>query len=274
VSTQFKLSILAGDAPNRPPAQIAPGFDLAEIPLSMYGVPAESETKWAERKAEIASWRLPPIGMSSHYFGGGLVASGPVVDNELINFWAPRGFRRMAELGVKVVGCYGAHFPVPEGFSKTKAMDQAVAYVNRMADEARKYGQVIALEPMAKLDTLFPRYVDGLAFVKEVNRREVRIMADLAYFLKLEQPISDIARQPEWCVHVHIAGDKGQPGVGDMSGIHLKLFRQLRDINYQGAVSCACPWIATNGASTMDFGVETGKTLAYLRELRDRAYNG
>ena len=72
MTAQFKLSILAGDAADRPPAQIAPGYDLAEIPNSIHMIPLESDAKWALRKAEILSWKLPPTTISSHWFGGGL----------------------------------------------------------------------------------------------------------------------------------------------------------------------------------------------------------
>jgi sugar phosphate isomerase/epimerase len=272
VSRQFKLSILAGDAPDRPPAQIAPGFDLAEIPNSLHMIPLESEAKWQDRKKEIASWKLPPTTLSSHWFGGGLVASGPNVDKPLVDFWIGRSFDRLAQIGVKTVGCYGSHFPVPEGFSRTRATDQALEYVNQMADHAQRRGMRIALEPMAALDSVFPRYLDGLEFAKRLGRPEVRIMADLNYFIKLDQPLEHIAEAPEYCVHVHIAGVKGQPGIGDMAGIHSALFRTLKDMGYEDSVTCACPWVSSDPGKPMDFAVETARTLTYMRDLRDRVY--
>lgn len=270
--TQFKLSILAGDAPDRPPEKIAPGFDLAEIPNSIHMIPLESDAKWAARKEEILSWKLPPTTISSHWFGGGLVASGPNVDRNLTEFWIGRSFKRLAEIGVKTVGCYGSHFSVPEGFSRTKATDQAIAYVNRMADEARAYGMRIALEPMAAADSVFPRYLDGLEFARRIDRPEVRIMADLNYFLKLDQPISDIEVAPEYCIHVHIAGVKGQPGIGDMVETHTRLFQTLKAVGYTDSVTCACPWVSSDGGP-MDFGKETAKTLAYMQQLRAKVYS-
>ena len=42
-------------------------------------------------------------------------------------------------------------------------------------------------------------------------------------------------------------------------------------MGYEGAVSCACAWISTEG-SQLDFGKETAKTLAYLDALRTRVY--
>ncbi|MEO8245308.1 MAG: sugar phosphate isomerase/epimerase family protein [bacterium] len=271
MTEQFKLSILAGDAPDRPPEQIAPGFDLAEIPNSIHMIPLESDAKWAARKALIQSWKLPPTTISSHWFGGGLVATGPAADKELTTFWIDRSFDRLAEIGVKSVGCYGSHFPVPEGYSRVKATDQAIAYVNLMADAAEKRGMRIALEPMAAADSVFPRYLDGLEFVKRIDRPQVRIMADLNYFLKLDQPLSDIAVDPSYCIHVHIAGAKGQPGIGDMVDTHTRLFQTLKDVGYTDSVTCACPWVSSD-SGPMDFARETAKTLTYMQDLRAKVY--
>ena len=97
------------------------------------------------------------------------------------------------------------------------------------------------------------------------------MMADLNYFLKLDQPLEDIAKEPEWCAHVHIAEGGGQPGSGEREPIYERLFRILRDAGYEGGVSCACAWVSTEGGD-LDFGRETAKTLDYLQDLRARIY--
>jgi sugar phosphate isomerase/epimerase len=180
-------------------------------------------------------------------------------------------FSRLSQLGIETVGVYGVFFPLPEGFSKTKAMDQAIRYANAMADCAAPLNMRIALEPMANPHTLWPSYLDGIAFAKEVKRPEVKVMADLAYLLKLNEPCEDIAKEPEYCLHCHIAGEHGQPGIGNRVEIHKRLFRVLRDMGYQGAVSCACPWVSSDGGP-FDFAKESAKTLKYLQNLRAEVY--
>jgi sugar phosphate isomerase/epimerase len=160
---------------------------------------------------------------------------------------------------------------VPDGYDRTKATDQALDHVNKMADEAEKYGMTLALEPMAAADSVFPRYLDGLAFAKSLGRSNVKIMADLNYFMKIDQPLSDIETDPEYCVNVHLAGKGGQPGVGDMVDIHTRLFEVLKGIGYELSVTSACPWISTTG-DKMDFAKETAKSVAYLQSLRDKVY--
>ena len=273
MSEPFRLCILFGDAPNRPPAEIAPGWEMAEIPVALQLIPFESQANWTRKRAEIESWHLPPIKVSSHFIQDwGLIATGPDVDWEQLEVWTQRAFNRLAELGVEVVGVYGGFFTVPEGFSRTQAMNQAQRFVNLLADHAARHRMLIALEPMADMNTLWPRYLDGVAFAKEIGRREVRVMADLAYFLKLDQPLEDIAREPEYCLHCHIAGKDGQPGVGDRVEVHTRLFRALRDFGYERGVSAACPWVSSQGGK-LNFGLETARALRYLRDLRDKVYS-
>lgn len=275
MTEQFKLSIIVGDDPTRNPADVAKGFDEAEIAAGLQLIPFEGNDQWTKRQAEIASWGTPPIRISSHYLEGlpGQRLTGPHVDPELQKFYTQRMFARLADVGVKTIGIGGWCFPLVEGFSKTKLMDQAISYCNFIADQAAVHGMVIALEPQALLDTLFPRYLDGIAFAKEVARPEVRVMADLAYFIKLDQPLEHINESPEYCMHCHIAGEAdSQPGVGNMLDLHTKLFRIFRDVGYTGAISCACPWVSTDGGP-LNFGRETAKALQYVQDLRNKVYS-
>lgn len=273
MSNHLKLCILFGDKPQlRPPAQIGPDWDMYEVPVALQLLPFESDANWAAKKAEILSWNLAPIKASSHFLQfWGLKAVGPDVDWEQLEFWTRRAFRRLAELGVETVGIYGGFFAVPEGFSRETATEQGLRFTHLLADHAEPLGMTVALEPLSDLTTLWPRYLEGVAFAKRVNRKSVKVMADLNYFIKLDQPLEHIALEPEYCAHVHIAEGAGQPGTGDRTDLYERLFRILRDINYTGGVSCACAWVSTDGGE-LNFGRETQKTLAYLKALRERVY--
>jgi sugar phosphate isomerase/epimerase len=273
MSTPFSLAILCGDKPQlRPPAQLCPGWDLAEIPVALQLNPFDSDALWRAKKAEIESWHLPPLRISSHFLQfWGLKAVGPDVDQEQLEFWTARAFRRLHELGVRTVGVFGGFFSVPDGFSREEATEQALRFSHLLADHAEPRGMTIALEPFSDPTTLFPRYLQGIEFADRVGRPSVKVMADLNYFLKLDQPLEDIAVRPEMCAHVHIAEGGGQPGTGERHDVYSRLFRILRDVGYTGAVSCACAWVATDGGE-LNFGRETAKTLAYLQSLRAQVY--
>ncbi|MDF1513126.1 MAG: sugar phosphate isomerase/epimerase [Anaerolineae bacterium] len=274
MTEKFKLCILFEEKPGRDLSKISQGWEMAEIPVALMVKPFESAANWSQQRKVIESWNLPPIKVASHFLQfWGLKPTGPGVDWDQLDFWTGRAFARLAGLGVEVTGVYGGFFRYVEGFSKTKAMDQAIRFVDRMADYAEKYDMLVALEPIAELDTLWPMYVDGLKFAKEeVARPSVRVMADIDYFFKGNQPFELIAEDPEYCLHVHIAGDHAQPGVGDMDDVFLNLFNILRDIGYTRGVSAACGWVSTDGSDKVDFGKENAKSLAYLKALRDQVY--
>jgi sugar phosphate isomerase/epimerase len=273
---KFKLCILFGDSPDLDPALIAPGWEMAEIPVGLVVKPFDSETTWEARRATIQSWNLPPIKVASHFIHNfGLNPIRPYVDWDQLRFWSERALRRLGSLGVECAGVYGNFFKIPPGVLRTQAMDDAIHWVNMLADYAEKYKVKIALEPTADPDTLFPMYADGLEFAKkEIGRDAVRVMADINYFIQGNQPLENIAENPEYCLHVHIAGVNGQPGVGDRTVVHKQLFSILRDIHYTGGVSAACPWVSTGSGKKVDFRAETARSLDYLQKLRDEVYAG
>jgi sugar phosphate isomerase/epimerase len=266
----FKTSILFGDGPQTNPASVAPGFELAEIPAGILVDPNLTDEEWEIRKQEIKSYKLPPIKIASHWTDKPSTTRNP--DWEYLEFWTKRVLRRLGELGVECAGVWGYFFPKVEGYSPTRQMDGAIRYANLMGDVARKYNITMMMEPMAELNSLWPTYKEGLAFVRRVDHPNVKIMADLNYFLKLNQPFEHIKENPELCMHCHIAGEHGQPGVGNMREIHKAFFRVLRDVHYERAVSCACPWASTREGD-FDFTYESAKSLAYVQELRAEVYN-
>jgi sugar phosphate isomerase/epimerase len=270
---QFEIGIVFEDGV--PMDDVAPGYEYLEIPISVLGLPVESDALWQETVDRLKSKHLPKIAVCSHFFlRHGLTVTGPGVDRELLEFWTKRALKRCADVGVQVAGIYGNYFKVPEGFSRTKAKDQAIQYFAMMAAEADKHGILVALEPMANLATLFPRYLDGLAIAKETGSKTIRVMADLNYFLELNQPLKDIEKSPEYCLHVHVQGDHGaQANVGDREQILLNLFNILKGIGYERGVSAASPWVSTGGEE-LNLKVETAKTLRYLQGLRAKVYGG
>ena len=254
---------------------LSKGWEYFEVPCSIHGDPVFSEKEWLEWK-NIYKADGRPTPVTSHLLGPGNMwrgASGEYYDREVIQFSLERSIRRMSELGVKYLGAWGGHFRCQEGFDRTKAIDQAISTINFAADIADRYGMQIALEPQAESDTLFPRYLEGIEFAKATGRSNVKVMADLNYFLELDQPLEDILKFPEYCLNVHIQGDGGsQPNVGEREDILLHLFNVLKEAGYDKGVSAACPWVITNGAKEIDYKYETDFTLKYLQNLRNKVF--
>jgi sugar phosphate isomerase/epimerase len=181
----------------------------------------------------------------------------------------------MHEIGVKVVGVWGEFFQCPDGYDRIKAIDDAISFCNILADEGEKYGIQTALEPNANPDTLFPSYKEGLDFAKLTGRRSIRLMADLNYFLKLNEPLDDIRIDPSYCLHVQMAGEGNgfsQPNLVPRTAAYNELFTILKDIGYNSTVSVASPWYSSTGSEQIDWRYETTITLEYMQRLRDEHF--
>lgn len=266
------IGIMMHENEDRPIDQTDKSFDFIEIPVEIWVQPFAPQSKWDENYAKLKSWKLPPITVASHFLEGVLPVVGPVVDWELADFWVERSLKRISAIGVKLAGMYGGFWTAPEGFPKNKAIDQTIRLCDMMAKKAKKYGVTLALEPQADPKTLFPRYLEAVEIAKRVGRPEIRVMADTAYLQRLDQPLEDLTKAPQYLAHVQTRGDKGQPGVGNFVEYHTKMFRVLRDIGYEGGVSIAAPWVSTTPGAKMDYRVETGKSYKYLKDIRDRVY--
>ena len=269
----FKLGIVVDVVPLD---QVSKKWEYFEVPASIHADPLLCDTEWEARKtAYLADGR--PCLTTSHMLGAGnslFAVCGPQYDREKLLFMLEREFKRINELKIKYVGCWGGHFRYREGYSKTKTIDQAISSINIMADFAEQYGMEIALEPQAELDTLFPRYLEGIQFAKMTGRKSVKVMADLNYFLELKQPLEDILKFPDYCLNVHVQGDGGaQPNIGKREKIFQHLFTILKEIGYDKGVSAACPWIITNGAKRIDYAYETDTALSFLQEIREKVYH-
>lgn len=257
------------------PDEISEGWEFLEVPMGLHLDPFLSARAYEPWRDLYSRTDIPPIIAASHFLQGyGLVpATQPPFDDEHLDFWMRRGFERMAALKIPCIGVYGGFFTYADEGDKPRARTRTLEILNKIADLSKEHGVEVCIEPMAKSETVFPSYVDGLEIMEELGRPEIKIMADLNYFLRLEEPLEDILKKPEACLHVHIQGDGGaQPNVGDRDAILSNLFSVLKQANYTRGVSVACPWKSTRGGE-LDIRQETKITLDYLKKIRDKIYS-
>jgi sugar phosphate isomerase/epimerase len=268
----FKLCLNIDNVTMKPPAELCPGWETAEIPITECLLPYDTDAVWQKKLEEIRTWNQPPFVATSHWLWEEKITGDQAADFNELERQAEQACRRMAQLsGGMVAGVWGNFFEVTDESLRSKSVDDALKYCEMIAKYAEKYGVFIALEPTANPKTVFPRYTDGLNFVKKLNHPRVRVMADLNYFTEIDEPFEDIVLEPDYCLHVHIQGDPYQPNYGSHDEKILRLFRILRDIGYERSVSSAHPWISTEG-DVFDYRIESEKTLRYLKSLREQVY--
>jgi sugar phosphate isomerase/epimerase len=270
--SQLKLGLNIDKVHIKSPFELAPGWDTAEIPITELLLPFDSDEVWEKKKAEIESWHQPPWCAASHWIFKERPSGDNKTDWQELERQAELACKRLDQIDCRVAGVWGNFFEIgKEG--KTKAIDDSLKYCEMVSKYADKYGILIALEPAANPDTVFPTYREGINFVKRLNKPSIRLMADLNYFIRIDQSFEDIALEPDYCLHVHVQGEKYQPNVGDCEDKILHIFRILRDINYSRSVSSAHPWISTVEGKDFDYGFESAKTLKFLQDLREQVYS-
>ena len=242
---------------------LAPGYDYLELGVSSTLVPLESESEYASIKAALESLS-PPIRAFNLFIPGQLKVVGEDVEWDHVELYVERAIQRAAALGAKVIvfGSGGAR-AVPEDFSRALAWSQLVRFLSICADQAVDKGLIIAIEPLNRRESnIINTYREGVALAKDVARgKEVRVLADIYHFMMDAESLEDIAKEPSWLAHVHLA-DTGRRWPGSGSYPLERLFAILKDIDYSGAASIECRW-------GNDFRDETRRALSFLRSLAD-----
>jgi len=243
-------------------AQLPPGYDYLELALSSTLVPLEDEAAYAARSATL-QWLSPPMRAFNLFVPAQIKVVGEAVDWDQIELYVERALRRAAKLGGQVVvfGSGGAR-SVPEHFSRALAWGQLVRFLGICADQAGPHGITIAIEPLNRREcNIINTYLEGVQLAKDVDRGEVRVLADIYHFMMDAEPLEDITEESDWLAHVHLA-DTGRRRPGSGAYPLERLFAILRDTGYQGMASIECSW-------GDDFKDETEKALRFLRGLAE-----
>lgn len=246
-------------APERVP-ELAAGYDFIELTVASVLNPLENDIEFAPKLPRLAALR-PPVRAFNVFVPAQVKLVGPEVNLELVKEYVQRALRRVNDLGGEVVvfGSGGARM-VPDGFKRATAWSQLVRFLEICSDEAVKYGITIAIEPLNTKETnIINTYLEGVQLAKDVGRDEIRVLADIYHFMMENEPIDDIAGEPAWLAHVHLA-DTGRRYPG--SGMYPleRLFAILKEIDYPGRVSVECGW--GDG-----FHAETSRALRFLKPL-------
>ena len=137
MAEQFKLGLNIDKVVLKPPHELAPGWEAAEIPVTELLLPYDSETAWQQSLARIRSWNQPPFTAASHWLNTERITGDKAADFAELERQAAQTCRRLSQVAKGMVaGVWGSFFAVPEGFSRSKAMDQALAYCNMVAKYA------------------------------------------------------------------------------------------------------------------------------------------
>ncbi len=206
-------------------------------------VPEEEEDVFRE-KLKSARAQALPIEAANCFLPGGLKCVGPAVDTERIRRYAETAFRRAQEVGITIIvfGSGGAR-GIPEGFSRSQALEQFVRLLGQLGPRAQARGITIVVEPLNRGECNFINSLaEGAEVVKKCALPNVRLVADIYHILREDETPAEVLRFGELIKHTHIAerDRRTAPGVtGDDFRPYLKALRQ---IGYNQRMSVECRW--------------------------------
>jgi sugar phosphate isomerase/epimerase len=224
-------------------AAASAGCDYIEEGVRNFLVPDRPEADFREKLALLAGSPLPVLACNG-FLPEALKSVGPETRPDDLLAFAETAFRRAREAGVRyiVFGSSGSR-NIPDGFGRDEARRQFVRLLERLGPVARKYGLVVALEPLRRAECNFINTVaEGAAIVREVGDPGIRLLADIYHMLcEDEGPASIVAAGP-LLVHCHIAEEEGRTAPGVHGQDFKPYLEALRGIGYAGAISFEGRW--------------------------------
>ena len=189
-----------------------------------------------------------------------LKVTGPDVDKVRLDNYLANATERAAELDGEIIvfGSGGAR-GVPEGFSRKRAHDQILEFLETAANYAGQHGLVIAIEPLNCAETnMINSIAEAVQFADELRRPEVQVLVDFYHQMLEDEAFDEIVRAGERIVHVHVADtDRLYPGSGRYD--YGRFAKSLADAGYNKRVSVECNF--------RDFDKEVPQSIQFLHEV-------
>jgi sugar phosphate isomerase/epimerase len=194
------------------------GFDYIEMMVGDLLKPREDEAAFTVGLAEVQKHGLPCTAVNV-FVPGNLKITGPAADMALLEAYVTTACHRAEKAGVKVIvfGSGGAR-RIPDGFERTEAWKQLVAFCRMLAPVAAAHGVSVAVEPLNQAECNVLTSVGECArLVREVDHPAIRLLVDAFHLAKDHDSIEDIVANGDILAHVHVATVPGRlaPGMED-----------------------------------------------------------
>jgi sugar phosphate isomerase/epimerase len=193
-----------------------------------------------------------------------LKVTGPNVDRDRLDNYLANATERAAELGGEIIvfGSGGAR-NVPDDFSRKRAHDQILEFLDAAGNYAGRHGLVIAIEPLNSAETnVINSIAEAVQFADELGRQEVQVLVDFYHQMLEGEAFDEIVRAGERIVHVHVADtDRLYPGSGEYD--YQRFAKNLADAGYNKRVSVECNF--------RDFDAEVPQSIQFLHEVFNTA---
>jgi sugar phosphate isomerase/epimerase len=214
------------------------GCDYMEGELT--ALKLEDERQYRELLPSFMESPLP-VRAFNMFLPGDLKVVGPEVDEARIDRYLAKAADALHRIGARIVVLgSGKSRTIPEGWEQKRAEEQFVRLLNRAADELAGTGVVLAIEPLFRKGTnLINSVAEASRVAAMVNRRPIRILADLFHMQEENESLDTIIAHKQWLAHIHVA-DTGRlsPGTGGYPSAEFA--DRLKQAGYRGMISAEC----------------------------------
>jgi len=223
-----------------------------------------SEEKFRANLERIRNARVK-VPVANVFFPGEIRLVGPDVNEKMVLGYVDTVMRRCREAGVGIIvlGSGGSR-KLPDNYDSTKAAHEFQGLVRKIADVARKYDRIIAMENLNHTETNFVLTLEeAVRYAKSVDHPNFRLTADIYHMLMENEGAASIEAAGDLLVHVHIAEKEERAYPGKRSTDFTPYFTALKKIGYQGRISMESRW--------WDIANELAPAKAYLENQLRRA---
>lgn len=193
-------------------------------------------------------------------FPGEIAISGKAFKPDVINEYTDKLFFRLAQLGVEVsVLGSGAARSIPDGENHDECMERFYKAIYITAENAKKNGIEIALEPLRSVECNILNTVEKAAKIcKDINHSSVGINPDLFHMYCENEPFENLAKYIDLIKHIHVSDYKKRRYPTPDDGCeYSKVLNILKDAGYNRRISVE--------AATDDYESDCIRALAVLR---------
>ncbi len=235
------------------------GYTYVEEGVRRLLIPQDSDEKF-EEKLKAAEKAPLKVYAYNGFLPGSLKSTGPNTKHDEILKYAETAFKRAQRVGSKVIvfGSSGSR-NLPKDFPYEKGTEQFTELLKKMGPVAAKYDITVVIEPLNKGECNFINSVkEGADIAKAVNHPNIAVLADIYHMAKDGEGPESIRYAGKLLKHCHIAEKNGRKMPGTNKYDFTPYFKALKDIKYQGRISCEGRWD--------DFDKQLAPVIAYLNE--------
>lgn len=219
------------------------GVDFCEANVQTLLCPQADETAFAAQLEALKACPLPTPAANC-FLPGSLKTTGPEVDDAALDRYVQTALRRAQRAGVRtIVFGSGGSRQVPEGFSRSRALEQIVGFLRRVGPWAADHDVTIVVEPLQQAECNIVNTVDeGRELINAVDMPGVALLADLYHMLREEEGPEAILRAGPLLAHTHVAEKAARTPPGVAGDDFRPFLAALRHVGYGRAMSLECKW--------------------------------